>query len=139
MSLENIEPHREQSNLEAQFPDAGSFIPNNLYTIGVTRPGVIRNRDKRYERKTPLPPEFDPSWQEGAACGSSDVDFFATEKIEIRQAMAICRDECEIDRECLKFAIETNQEMGVWGGMDEDERRKFRRRIKDKERKDRNK
>jgi WhiB family redox-sensing transcriptional regulator len=29
---------------------------------------------------------------------------------------------------CLEFAIETNQDWGVWGGTSEDERRDIRRR-----------
>ena len=31
--------------------------------------------------------------------------------------------------ECLDFAIETNQDSGIWGGTSEDERRDIRRRI----------
>ncbi|HUS62031.1 MAG TPA: WhiB family transcriptional regulator, partial [Acidimicrobiales bacterium] len=30
--------------------------------------------------------------------------------------------------ECLEYALETNQEHGVWGGMGEDERLRERRR-----------
>ena len=31
------------------------------------------------------------------------------------------------DRECLEFALATNQEAGVWGGTTEEERRKLRK------------
>lgn len=29
--------------------------------------------------------------------------------------------------QCLEFALRTNQEYGIWGGKDEDERRVIRR------------
>jgi WhiB family redox-sensing transcriptional regulator len=29
--------------------------------------------------------------------------------------------------ECLDFAMETNQDTGIWGGLSEDERRNLRR------------
>ena len=31
--------------------------------------------------------------------------------------------------ECLEFAIETNQDCGIWGGTSEDERRDIRRKM----------
>ena len=37
------------------------------------------------------------------------------------------REVCTVNRECLEFALATNQEAGVWGGTTEDERRKLRK------------
>jgi WhiB family redox-sensing transcriptional regulator len=31
--------------------------------------------------------------------------------------------------ECLRWAIDSGQDAGVWGGMSEDERRAFKRRT----------
>jgi WhiB family redox-sensing transcriptional regulator len=35
---------------------------------------------------------------------------------------------------CLQYAISTNQAAGVWGGLDANERRRLRRRLRDRER-----
>ena len=72
------------------------------------------------------------SWRDRAACRDTDPELFfpigATGEAleEIESAKAICRT-CPVRRDCLAFAVETNQESGVWGGMSEDERRKLRR------------
>lgn len=71
-------------------------------------------------------------WRDRAACRNSDPDLFfpvgsaglAIE--EIQAAKALCRN-CEVRRECLAFALETNQEAGIWGGASEEERRRLRR------------
>ncbi|RIY28420.1 WhiB family transcriptional regulator, partial [Bifidobacteriaceae bacterium WP022] len=41
---------------------------------------------------------------------------------------AVCRS-CDVATECLKCALETNQDYGVWGGLSEDERRTLKRRA----------
>jgi WhiB family redox-sensing transcriptional regulator len=46
---------------------------------------------------------------------------------QISQAKAVCAG-CPVADQCLQFAVTTNQEYGVWGGLDEDERRDVRRR-----------
>ena len=48
--------------------------------------------------------------------------------LQIDRAKQVC-DECPVKIECLDFAIETNQDSGIWGGTSEDERRDIRRRI----------
>src|SRR5260370_316939 len=45
---------------------------------------------------------------------------------QITRAEAVCAG-CAVRQECLDFAIQTNQEYGVWGGAAEDERRGMRR------------
>ena len=42
-------------------------------------------------------------------------------------AKRICR-ECPVRKDCLLYALETPIDHGVWGGMTERERRRFRRR-----------
>jgi WhiB family redox-sensing transcriptional regulator len=32
-----------------------------------------------------------------------------------------------VKRDCLEFALETNQDSGIWGGTSEEERRAIRR------------
>jgi WhiB family redox-sensing transcriptional regulator len=72
-------------------------------------------------------------WRQMAACRDSDPNLFfpvgttglALDQIEL--AKAICR-QCAVQEECLQYALETNQESGVWGGFAEDERRRLRKR-----------
>jgi len=72
-------------------------------------------------------------WREMAACRDSDPNLFfpigttglATDKI--RQSVAVC-SACAMQEECLQYALETNQEAGVWGGYAEDDRRRLRKR-----------
>ncbi|MDQ6783277.1 MAG: WhiB family transcriptional regulator [Actinomycetota bacterium] len=45
---------------------------------------------------------------------------------QIGLAKAVC-DGCPVRSSCLTFALTSNQEFGVWGGCDEDERRILRR------------
>ena len=35
--------------------------------------------------------------------------------------------ECPVHVECLQFALDTNQDTGIWGGTSEEERRQMRR------------
>lgn len=71
-------------------------------------------------------------WRAQAACRSVDANLFfpsgstASVVAKIQAAKAFCRS-CPVQRACLEFALETNQEDGVWGGKDETERRRLRR------------
>ena len=77
----------------------------------------------------------DRSWRAGAACREVDPDLFfpagttgqALEMVNV--AKAIC-SACPVQAPCLRFAITTNQAYGVWGGCDEDERRRLRRQLR---------
>ena len=72
-------------------------------------------------------------WRDTAACRDSEPNLFfpigstgpAVDQIEA--AKAIC-GECTVREDCLTYALETNQEAGVWGGYAEDERRRLRKR-----------
>lgn len=72
-------------------------------------------------------------WRELAACRDLDPNLFfpigttgpALDQIEA--AKAICA-QCPVLQPCLQYALETNQEAGVWGGLAEDERRRLRKR-----------
>ena len=72
-------------------------------------------------------------WRDVAACRDTDPDLFfpvgttgpAIE--QIANAKAVCA-ECEVSEPCLEFALNTNQDSGIWGGTSEEERRQIRRR-----------
>lgn len=72
-------------------------------------------------------------WRTLSECRDSDPNLFfpvgstgpAVE--QIAAAKKICAS-CPVSEECLQYALETNQEAGVWGGYAEDERRRLRKR-----------
>ena len=71
-------------------------------------------------------------WRQHAACIGEDPELFfpvgstgpALEQVE--RAKAVCRT-CEVVEHCLEWALDSNQDAGVWGAMSEDERRALRR------------
>ncbi|MFO7293982.1 MAG: WhiB family transcriptional regulator [Actinomycetes bacterium] len=78
-------------------------------------------------------PSTTVTWQDAAACRDSEPSLFfpaGTTGAALRQideALAICRT-CSVREECLQFALESNQESGIWGGYPEEERRRLRKR-----------
>ena len=70
-------------------------------------------------------------WRDRAACRNSDAELFfpvgstAAFLGQIQAAKSVCGS-CPVREACLQFALENNQEAGIWGGMDEEERRRLR-------------
>ncbi|MCW2900007.1 MAG: whiB [Streptosporangiaceae bacterium] len=74
----------------------------------------------------------DQGWMDRAACLTRDPELFfpigttgpaAQQADSAKRICALCPARIE----CLEYAIETGQDFGVWGGLDEDERRDLRR------------
>jgi WhiB family transcriptional regulator, redox-sensing transcriptional regulator len=70
-------------------------------------------------------------WQSKAGCRGSDANlFFSPTHLETKDerqaremaAKAICSD-CAVRRPCLEFALMTREPHGIWGGLNELERR----------------
>lgn len=86
---------------------------------------VQMSNDERWGR--------DSGWRPQAACLEMDTDLFfpvgTTGKAvdQTEQAKAVCRG-CKVAERCLEWALASNQDAGIWGGMTEDERRTLRRR-----------
>ena len=76
----------------------------------------------------------DYSWRNEAVCRDTDPELFfpvgttGQALLQIDKAKEVC-DECPVKVKCLDFAIETNQDSGIWGGTSEEERRDIRRQI----------
>jgi WhiB family redox-sensing transcriptional regulator len=72
-------------------------------------------------------------WRNQAACLDEEPELFfsvgstSIAAMQVRKAKAVCGG-CEVARACLRWAMETHQDAGVWGGMSEDERRALSRR-----------
>ena len=73
------------------------------------------------------------SWWDLAACRTADPELFFPVSVtgpaltEVARAKAVCGS-CSIRRRCLDIALRTGQSHGVWGGLDEQERRVLRAR-----------
>jgi WhiB family redox-sensing transcriptional regulator len=75
--------------------------------------------------------DLDIAWQFKASCRGSDANlFFSPTHLETReerlhresQAKSICT-QCPVRNACLDFALTTREPHGIWGGMNELERR----------------
>lgn len=75
----------------------------------------------------------DYSWRKEAMCRDTDPELFfpvgttGEALVQIDRAKQVCC-ECVVRAACLAFALDTNQDCGIWGGTSEDERRLIRRR-----------
>ena len=74
-------------------------------------------------------------WRNRAACLEVDDPelFFPVGNtgpalVQIEKAKAVCNG-CGVRDTCLQWAMEHNQDSGVWGGLSEDERRSLKRRA----------
>ena len=73
-------------------------------------------------------------WREVARCKQMDPDLFfpvgttGPALLQIEAAKSVCRT-CTVRDECLQYAVDSNQEYGVWGGTTEEERRYMRREL----------
>lgn len=73
------------------------------------------------------------TWRDRAACLDEEPELFfpdgntAPALLQSAEAKAVCR-RCEVAEACLKWATETGQDTGVWGGKSEGERRRALKR-----------
>jgi WhiB family redox-sensing transcriptional regulator len=71
-------------------------------------------------------------WRSLSACRDTDPELFfplsawGPGQAQIASAKAICAH-CQVSSDCLRFALSSGQEFGVWGGTSEDERLAMRR------------
>lgn len=74
------------------------------------------------------PPVDIPPWFVDAECLYADPEAFFPHKGQSAQpAVAVC-NRCPIRERCLEFAVENEQDIGVWGGMSERQRIRYRKR-----------
>jgi len=73
------------------------------------------------------------TWRNRATCLGEDPELFfpigstGPALVQIEEAKAICR-RCEVVDTCLRWAMESGADTGVWGGLSDDERRTLKRR-----------
>lgn len=92
----------------------------------MTKPAKPAKADKAVQ----LPGMFEfqaTPWMEHAACQEHDTElFFAERGGETRRAKAICQ-QCPVIDECLAYALELPNIVGIWGGTSGKQRRKLLR------------
>ena len=75
----------------------------------------------------------DYDWRHEALCRDTDPALFfpvgttGNALVQIDHAKNTC-GECTVAQDCLDFALDTNQDSGIWGGLTEEERRVIRRK-----------
>ncbi|MGX1913584.1 WhiB family transcriptional regulator [Streptomyces phaeochromogenes] len=73
-------------------------------------------------------------WRHNAVCREEDPELFfpigntGPALLQIEEAKAVCR-RCPVMEQCLRWALESGQAEGVWGGLSEGERRALKRRA----------
>jgi len=73
-------------------------------------------------------------WRSRGACRGEDPElFFPTARsltvfVQLARAKAVC-GRCPVSWECLRYALATGQQHGVWGGKSQEERKVLRRRL----------
>lgn len=72
-------------------------------------------------------------WRRRAACVGENPELFfpvgtsGPAQVQAAAAKRVCRG-CPVRSDCLDYAVSAGQDHGVFGGLDEDERRRLRRR-----------
>jgi WhiB family redox-sensing transcriptional regulator len=73
-------------------------------------------------------------WRHHAACREVDPELFfpigntGPALLQIDEAKQVC-GRCSVQEPCLQWAVDSGQDAGVWGGLSEDERRAYKRRV----------
>lgn len=74
------------------------------------------------QQQIPIDPE-DISWHLKASCLGVDPDLFFSEvDNSTTEAKSVCGG-CVVREQCLEYALATNEQWGVWGGLSRKERR----------------
>jgi WhiB family redox-sensing transcriptional regulator len=76
---------------------------------------------------------YPPDYWDEASCASVDMELFFPERSSkdqphISQVKMICMS-CPIRTKCLQFALDENEQFGVWGGMTYRERLQLRKLL----------
>ena len=72
-------------------------------------------------------------WWSRAACATADPELFfpishsGPALGQVTKAKAVCA-RCQIQPQCLRYALDAGPVQGVWGGLTEEERRRLLRR-----------
>lgn len=63
-------------------------------------------------------------WMAEAACSGMDPNLFFPVRGESTEAARAVCETCAVRSDCLNYAVETREALGIWGGTSERQRRK---------------
>lgn len=67
-------------------------------------------------------------WAKDGACAGEDPElFFPLKNDPGDTARQVCA-RCGVREECLAYALDADEKFGIWGGLDENQRRALRRK-----------
>lgn len=73
------------------------------------------------------PDERKDTWRGDALCAQTDPEaFFPDKGGSTRDAKRICA-QCAVRQKCLEWAVDHDERFGIWGGMSERERRRYKK------------
>lgn len=78
---------------------------------------------------TAASPGQDPPWMDRALCASFGTEAFFPDRGGSTQAAKSVCSACPVRAECLEYALDNDEQSGVWGGLSERERRSLKRRA----------
>lgn len=70
----------------------------------------------------------DLDWRGSALCAEVDPELWFPRKGEPSAPAKLLCGRCDVRAECLEYALEMNEQFGVWGGLSTKERMTLRRR-----------
>jgi WhiB family redox-sensing transcriptional regulator len=73
----------------------------------------------------------DSEWASRAACASLPKEMFYPTEAKgptVEAPKEVCRS-CPVRRQCLEHALRVREPFGIWGGLDERERRTLKRSL----------
>jgi WhiB family redox-sensing transcriptional regulator len=119
----------ESAIRSAQFITAYDFETSTLGPVRQTGPKNQFVYAEESAQPVPRVVENDPlSWQANALCAQTDPEaFFPENDHSTRDAKRVCAS-CDVQSDCLDYALRNDERFGVWGGLTERERRKLTRR-----------
>ena len=100
---------------------------NHIYGVSINSPKQARQEVvKLVPRDALLPklhsPDWNDDWRKTAACKTKTHIMFKNSDVGRAEAKAICAT-CPGRAPCLDFALRNKLDAGVWGGLDEKERK----------------
>jgi WhiB family transcriptional regulator, redox-sensing transcriptional regulator len=71
-------------------------------------------------------------WVAEALCAEMNPETFFPPSGNPGTAAKLICNRCPVRDDCLSYALDANEKFGVWGGLDADERRRLRERMRRK-------
>ncbi|TDI52501.1 MAG: WhiB family transcriptional regulator [Acidobacteria bacterium] len=109
------------------------FLPESPWNLRISAGTLVQKITKLSKESNFVLTTITTDWRDLASCRDSEPTLFFPVGTtgpavgQIDAAIAICST-CIVQEDCLQYALETNQESGVWGGYAEEDRRRLRKR-----------